>query len=381
MGADRTSLGPGDQEVKAKKWLIAPLMAQRRGEWLARAIVMTSKQQTALAASALTIGAALIARGRRAARTIDFRGRTVLITGGSRGLGLLLARELGGQGARVTIAARDRAELERAREDLICRGVEVEIEVCDIRKREEVDQLVQQVVTRTSTIDVLINNAGIIQVGPFDHMDVKDFEEAMAVHFWAPLHAMRAAIPSMRRQGGGRIVNISSIGGKIGVPHLAPYCASKFALTGLSGSLRAELAKDGIYVTTVCPGMMRTGSPFNAWFKGRHRDEFAWFAISDSIPVISIDAERAASQIAEACRHGDAEIVITWPAKLAVVANAVMPEAVALAMSVANRLLPGATDESGDAPHSGWQSQSEWAPSTLTRLTDRAAAANNEVPQ
>src|SRR2546426_7776011 len=162
----------------------------------------------------------------------------------------------------------------------------------------------------------------------------------MAVHFWAPLHTMRAAIPSMRRQGGGRIVNISSIAGKIGVPHLAPYCASKFALTGLSEAVRGELAKDKILVTTVCPGLMRTGSPFNAWFKGRHRDEFTWFAISDSLPLATIAGARAAEQIIDACRYGDAELVITWPAKLAVVANAVAPESVALAMSVVNRLLP-----------------------------------------
>src|SRR5205085_4221272 len=131
---------------------------------------------------------------------------------------------------------------------------------------------------------------------------------------------------------------------KIGVPHLAPYCASKFALTGLSDSLRAELAKDAIYVTTVCPGMMRTGSPFNAWFKGRYRDEFTWFIISDSIPLASIDARRAAAQVVEACRYGDPELVITWAAKLAIIANAVVPEGVALAMSVVNRLLPGPAD-------------------------------------
>jgi short-subunit dehydrogenase len=331
----------------------------------------------------LAIGAALVARGLRAAKAIDFRGKSVLITGGSRGLGLVIARQLGQQGARITIAARDRAELERARDDLVARGVEVEIVPCDIRNREEVERLIQQVIVRTSTIDVLINNAGIIQVGPVDHMDVPDFEDAMAVHFWAPLHAIRAAVPAMRRQGGGRIVNISSIGGKIGVPHMAPYCASKFALTGLSDSLRGELAKDNIYVTTVCPGMMRTGSPFNAWFKGRHRDEFTWFAISDAMPVVSIAAERAAEQVIDACRHGDAELVITWPAKLAVVANAMVPEAVALGMSLANQLvLPGPSDDaSGNQLRSGWQSLSKWAPSKLTALGDRAAADNNELPQ
>src|SRR5919198_818593 len=177
---------------------------------------MTNKQQTALAASALAVGAALIARGLRAARAIDFRGKSVLITGGLRGLGLVIARELGREGARITIAARDRAELERARDDLTARGVDVEIVTCDIRSREEIERLVQQVIVRTSSLDVLINNAGIIQVGPVEHMEVSDFEDAMAVHFWAPLHAILAALPAMRRQGGGRIVNISSIGGESG---------------------------------------------------------------------------------------------------------------------------------------------------------------------
>ncbi len=343
---------------------------------------MNKTQQTALAAGALTLGAALLSKGMRAARSMDFRNRSVVITGGSRGLGLWLARELGGQGARVTLAARDQAELERARQDLAARGVDVAIERCDVTDREQADHLVASTIERAGAVDVLINNAGVIQVGPVDHMKLADFEEAMAVHFWGPLYATLAVIPAMRRRGGGRIVNISSIGGKVGVPHLVPYCASKFALTGLSDSIRGELARDRIYVTTVCPGLMRTGSPFNAWFKGRHRDEFTWFAISDSIPVATIAAERAAAQIVDACRHGDAELVITWPAKLAVVANAIAPEAVALAMNVANRLvLPGPIDEAGDRAYSGWQSLSKWAPSRLTRLTEQAAVENNELPR
>src|SRR5205823_14831893 len=228
----------------------------------------------------------------------------------------------------------------RARDDLAGRGADVTVVRCDVSRREEAERLIKAAVARTGSIDVLINNAGVIQVGPLEHMQLADFEEAMAVHFWGPLYTMLAAFPHMRRHGGGRIVNVSSIGGKIGVPHLVPYCASKFALVGLSDSVRGEVAKDGIYVTTVCPGLMRTGSPFNAWFKGRHREEFAWFTISDSLPVASVAAERAASQIVDACRHGDSQLVISFPAKVAVVANAVMPESVALATRIANRVLP-----------------------------------------
>jgi len=343
---------------------------------------MTKTQQTAFAAGAVTFGAALVARAIRGARTIDFRGRSVLITGGSRGLGLLVARQLAGEGARLTLAARDRDELDRARQELAGRGIDVDTIVCDLGVRDQALSLIDEVVRRAGHLDVLINNAGIIQVGPLDHMMQEDFEEAMAVHFWGPLHTTLAAVPHMREHGGGRIVNVSSIGGRIGVPHLAPYCASKFALSGFSDSARAELAKDRIYVTTVIPGLMRTGSPFNAWFKGRHRDEFTWFAISDSLPLASIDGRRAAAQLVEACRHGDAELVIGWPARLAILASAAAPEFVALAMNAANALiLPGPTDEAGDERHSGWQSLSNWAPSRLTTLSDKAAARNNELPQ
>jgi NAD(P)-dependent dehydrogenase (short-subunit alcohol dehydrogenase family) len=342
---------------------------------------MTRTQQTALAAGAVAIGGALLARGMRALRRMDFRDRVVVITGGSRGLGLLIARQLADEGAIITIAARNQDELKRAHSELSGRGARVHISVCDVGIRGQAEQLIHDTLQRDGRIDLLINNAGVMKVGPLDHMHHADFEEAMAVHFWGPLHTTLAAVPAMRRQGGGRIVNISSIGGKIGVPHLIPYCASKFALTGFSDSVRSELAKDQIFVTTVCPGMMRTGSPFNAWFKGHHRAEFTWFVIADSIPVASIDGRRAAWQVVDAARHGDAELVITFPARLAVIANAVLPEAVAFMMATANNLLlPPPADGAATDARSGWQSLSDWAPSKLTRLTERAAQENNELP-
>src|SRR5262249_49606137 len=146
---------------------------------------------------------------------------------------------------------------------------------CDLENPDEIENFFERIRREIGSVDVLINNAGIIEVGPLDTMDLADYANAMQVHFWAPLLCIEHVLPDMRRRGEGRIVNISSIGGEIGVPHLAPYCASKFALNGLSQSLRAELAGEGIYVTTVCPGLMRTGSPRNALFKGKHRAEYA----------------------------------------------------------------------------------------------------------
>src|SRR5437660_2651148 len=287
---------------------------------------MREKDKETLALVAVGAGALLAARALyRRWREYDLRGKTVLVTGGSRGLGLVLAREFADEGANVAICARDPAELERARGDLTGRGARVFAFPCDVTERAQVKELVEVVTRRFGGIDVLVNNAGVIQVGPLEVMTLEDFEQAMAVHFWGPLYATLAVLPQMRQRRQGRVVNISSIGGKLSVPHLVPYSASKFALAGLSDGLRAELAKDNVLVTTVFPGLMRTGSPRNATFKGRHRAEYAWFAISDALPVTSIRAGRAARQIVEACRYGEAEVVLSVQAKLAVTFHDLFP--------------------------------------------------------
>jgi NAD(P)-dependent dehydrogenase (short-subunit alcohol dehydrogenase family) len=340
---------------------------------------MTRAQKSAALVAALGLGAAAAHYSRRH-RACSFEGRSVLITGGSRGLGLLVARRLLREGADVTIAARDADELARAEAMLSGAGGRLTCLVRDVGIKTQAEEMVREVISRTGRIDVLINNAGVIKVGPLGHMDVPDFEEAMAVHFWGPLHAMLTALPVMQRQRFGRIVNIASIGGQVGVPHLTPYCASKFALVGLSDSIRAEVARDGVCVTTVTPGLMRTGSPFNAWFKGRHRDEFTWFTLADSLPGLTVSGNRAADLVVDACRHGDANRAIGWPARAAAVANAVVPGLVASAAAVANQYVLPPAGKGGTTAWSGWQSLSPWAPSRLTRLTERAAHNNNEVP-
>lgn len=325
------------------------------------------------------VGAGAALRKLRSRAAIDFSGKSVVITGGSRGLGLVMARQLAAEGANLTLLARHEDELKRAEQDVTRHGGQVLALTCDVRDQEEVEQAIQQVIARFGRIDVLINNAGVIAVGPVEHMSLNDFENAMAVHMWGPLYTMLAVTPHMRLQGSGRIVNISSVGGRVAVPHLVPYSASKFALVGLSDGMRAELAKDNIQVTTVAPGLMRTGSPPNVTVKGQHRSEYAWFTIADSLPLVSIDAESAAAKIIDACRHGDAELTITPQARLISVANHLFPSLVAGIMSLTNRLLPGPTSEQGDEPKTGWESQSAAAPSILTRTTYRAAAENNEM--
>ena len=325
------------------------------------------------------LGSLVALRAVRARRAIDFAGRTVVIFGGSRGLGLAMAREFSAEGAYIVLVARDEDELNRAVADIEAHGGQAHAISCDVRNRGQVERTIQRIVHDRPSIDVLVNDAGIIQVGPLEHMMAADFEDAMATHFWGPLFTILTALPHMRARGARRIVNISSIGGKIAVPHLLPYTASKFALTGLSEGLRTELAGQGFAVTTVCPGLMRTGSTYNARFKGRHRNEFAWFHVSSAIPGLTISASRAARQIVDACRHGDPELIITPAAKLAIVANAISPAATARALAIANRVLPKA-GEGGDESRSGWQSVSRFVPSVLTRLADRATRDNNELP-
>jgi NAD(P)-dependent dehydrogenase (short-subunit alcohol dehydrogenase family) len=330
-----------------------------------------------LALGGLGLWAAARALRRRPA--IDFRGRVVLITGGSRGLGLLIARELASQGAHLALVARDAGELESARGELAGIGCEILALPCDIRDPEEIERAVAATVERFGRLDVLVNNAGIIQVGPLSHMGLDDFANALAVHFWAPLHAVRAALPHLRRQEGARIVNVSSIGGKVAIPHMAPYSASKFALVGLSNALAHELAREGIGVTTVCPGLMRTGSHVHAEFKGRRDRELGWFAAAGALPLSSMDGRRAARQIVDACRHGEPHVTLGWQARLAAAGAALAPGSTARLMDWVNRLLPEPTGASGDEAQPGWRQSTPWAPSLLTALIDQAAIDNNEL--
>jgi short-subunit dehydrogenase len=287
----------------------------------------------------------------------NFRDSVALITGGSRGLGLEIARQLCARGAKVAILARDTDELARAKNDLTRFGTEVLTIPCDLLETAQIQSAVQQTLQHFRKIDILVNNAGIIEIGPLAHMQFKDFDRAMRLHFWAPLISYFLIVPHMRATGSGRIVNISSIGGRFAVPHMAPYSASKFALAGFSDAMRAELASDNIYVTTVTPGIMRTGSHIHATFKGDHRAEYQWFDRSRKIPFASISAERAARKVLKACARGKPVLVIPFTAYLIIAANAVFPNLMARIMKMFNRSLPPQVSQSGDEPTTGGQLQ------------------------
>ena len=272
-------------------------------------------------------------------REAELRDQVVLVTGGSRGLGFLLAREFGRQGCQIAICARDEHELERARVDLEQQGIEVLALPCDVADGEAVKRLVAAVTERLGRVDVLVNNAGVIQVGPLRSMTIPDFKAAMDVMYWGTVYASLAVLPQMQTRSQGRIVNITSVGGKVSVPHLVPYSCAKFAAVAFSEGLRAEMAGTGIAVTTIVPGLMRTGSHLNAEAKGDQEGEFVRFALAASLPLISMDAERAAREIVSATRRGEAERILSLPANAVARFQGLFPGTMANLLGLVNRFL------------------------------------------
>lgn len=287
---------------------------------------MTNRDKLLLGATA-GVGAAWLARQViRSRRRIALDDRVVVITGASSGHGLVAARIAAQRGARLVIAARGAESLDAAASELarIGRG-DVLAVATDVADREQCRRLVERAVGRHGRVDVLVNNAGVIQVGPMEAMTLEDFERAMATNFWGALHCTWAALPHMRARGFGRIANVVSVGGKMPVPHLMPYTTSKFALAGLTKALRIELAKDGILVTGVYPSTMRTGGHTHAWIKGDEPKEYAMFALSDTLPLVSTSAEHVARSMWRAVCDGDAEVGVGWQAQVRATLDALLP--------------------------------------------------------
>lgn len=293
-----------------------------------------------LAGLAAGAGVVALARG---GRGDDLTDAIALVTGGSRGLGFLIARELLREGCYVVICARDARELRSAHERLAGHGAttaHLRAIECDVTDRAAVADMVRRIAGELGAIDVVVNNAGVISVGPERSMTDADYAEALDVNFWGTVNVTRAVLPSMRARRSGRIANVTSIGGTVPLPHMVPYSASKFAAFGFSQALGVEVAREGIHVTTLVPGLMRTGSPVNSWFKGDARAEFAWFGAGSSTPLTAMSADRAARRIVLAIRRRERVVVLTWQARLMRAAHAVAPGLTAGLASMVNRALP-----------------------------------------
>ena len=295
----------------------------------------------------------------------------------SRGLGLVLARQLVDAGARVVICARTESQLQAAEQELRDRGGAVLALRCDVRDRDQVEAMVEQVVSRWGDVDVLINNAGIIEVGPLDTMTVEDFQRSMDTHCWGALHTVLAVLPGMRRRGWDGSLTSPRWGASAPCRTCCRTRRASSRSSGFPTVCATELARENILVTTICPALMRTGSPRNATFKGQHRKEYAWFSIGDSLPMVSMDATVAARKILLACQHGEGEVVIAGAGGPAIWLQTLAPNLVSEFLALVNLLLPE-MGGIGQRAARGYESESNLSPSWLTTLGDQAALRNNE---
>lgn len=329
------------------------------------------------AAAGAGVGTALLVR--RTFFSDGLRNQVVLITGGSRGLGFALAREFLRHGSRVAICARDKSQLSRAQARLRKHG-EIIALPCDVTDRSQVQTLVDDVRSQLGAIDILVNNAGIISVGPLETATIGDFERAMNTMFWGVVHPTLAVLDEMRSRRSGRIAAITSIGGKVSVPHLLPYSCAKFAAVGFCEGLRAEMAPYGVTVTTIAPGLMRTGGHLNAEFKGNQSEESAWFGLGATLPGVSMSAEKAARQVVKAIRSGKSEKILTVQADLLARLNGAFPGVVPNILGLVTRLLP-VRDGGSSEPMTGAELRRDHGRlfKVATMLGQRAAHRLNQV--
>jgi NAD(P)-dependent dehydrogenase (short-subunit alcohol dehydrogenase family) len=308
-----------------------------------------------------------------------------LVAGASRGLGLLIARELQRRGYQPIIAARSADELDRAAQRLAREGIIVGTVVMDVSDRASVDATVAKIERDIGPIELLMCVAGVIQVAPLAALERADFVEAVDVMLWGPVNTALAVVPAMRERGRGRIGVITSVGGLISAPHLLPYSTAKFGAVGFARGLRTELTGSGVSVTTVAPGLMRTGSHLHAWFRGQAPREYAWFAAAASAPVLSMDAERAARRIVAGVLRGRPVVVLTPLARLAPRVDALSPRIGSAVLSLTARLLPGWPTDGAHSPkvegHRAEAMLSPRARENVRRLTSwgrKAATRTNE---
>jgi NAD(P)-dependent dehydrogenase (short-subunit alcohol dehydrogenase family) len=312
----------------------------------------------------MLFGAAWLARTSvRRSRYMDLAGCIVWITGAPHGLGPTLARLLVREGARVAISGHDQSALETTRALVAREGGDVTIVRCDLGDQTGVEHAAGVIQETLGEVDVLINNAGVVDAGHTLAASIGDYERAMRAHFWGPLYAMHAVLPGMRERRTGRIVNVVSIGELRSVPHLLPHSTSRSALIALSEGWRPELARAGIYITTVSPGIPGTGEGGDA-HRGKAPRGTVWFR---STRAPSMGADRAAGQIVRACQAGRPHLVLSLPEKARNLLHRLAPGATAELTSLVDRGRPRTTDHSRRAmPGRRWLLQ-PWLPQRWQR--------------
>ena len=237
-------------------------------------------------------------------RAMELAGKIVVVTGASMGIGEAIAKIFADQGASVVMLSRDAGRVEAAR-GRVGHGERTLAMACDVRHREDVDRAVGLTIHHFQRIDVWVNNAGHGLLDSVAQMDMAACREMFETNLFGAVGAMQAVIPVMRQQGGGMIINISSVAGHIPIPFHAAYTATKFALNAMGKAAGVELKKDGIHVLTVCPGYVRTGFGDNAI----HGNELKRVRPGS---VRGITAERVARATLQGYLKQKREVIVPW---------------------------------------------------------------------
>lgn len=245
---------------------------------------------------------------------MDLAGRSVLLTGGSRGLGPVIAEALAAQGAHLALTARSAEPMERVCESLRSAGARAVGFAADISRAEERERLVERVLEQFGHVDVLINNAGVEIEGAFVDLRWEEIQHTIEVNLSAPVHLTRLLLPQMLQRGEGHLVHVASLAGKAGVPYDAVYSGTKAALARWSDGLRRELAGSGVGVSVVSPGFVTEVGMF------------ARFGMPPPPLVGSCTPRQVAVAVRDAIRHGRPDVIVnSLPMRPAIAAAELFP--------------------------------------------------------
>ena len=231
---------------------------------------------------------------------MNFENKVVVITGASSGIGEAAAEQFAKKGANLVLVARRKEKLEQVEKSLSKYSVKILICVCDVSDKEQVKQMSEKTIETFSKIDILVNNAGFVIYGNVKELSIEDIESQMKTNYFGTIYCTKSFLPHFLKQNFGHIVNVASVGGSFGVPGIASYCATKYAMLGFSEGLRHELEGTGVGLTVVSPIMVRT-----PLFDHPSFENFSKFSTG-----ISLSSETVAKAIIKASNSSKLEIVV-----------------------------------------------------------------------
>ena len=239
---------------------------------------------------------------------MNFKNKVVVITGASSGIGEAAAEQFAKKGANIVLVARRKDRLEEVEKKLSKYSIKILVQVCDVSDKKQVKQMSETVIDTFSKIDILVNNAGFVIYGKVEELSIEDIESQMQTNYFGMINCTKHFLPHFLKQNSGHMVNVASVGGSFGIPGIASYCATKFAMLGFSEGLRHELHETNVGVTVVSPIMVRTALFDHPSFKN----------FTKRATGISLSSETVANAIIKAANSSRLEIVVPSVVRIAI---------------------------------------------------------------